>query len=253
MFPTLFQIGSFKLASFGVAMVFAFLLSLAFARARAAKYGLLPDQVSDVSFYAIIGGILGARAFFILQDLPYYLKNLDKLFAIQFQGLTSFGGFIVGGIVAYIVCRKKKISPVAFLDLAAPAFLIGHIIGRIGCLLNGCCHGRPSDHAFPFAAYSSENHMHNVPAQLYDSVMNLVAFFVVLKLTKGDRKPGYALAITFILHGITRFIYEFFRAGSSSTTIGNLPFTEGHVFAMLVSLAGVFILLKPVKQPVVTQ
>lgn len=248
MHPTLFEIGSFKMSSFGAIMVVSFIFSLWVARLRASKYGFTKDQIGDISFVAIIAGILGARAFFIIQDLPYFLKNLNELFSIQFKGLTSFGGFIVGGAAAAIYCKKKNLSAVAFLDLAAPAFLIGHAIGRVACLLNGCCHGHPATSAFPFLAFSQENKQYNVPAQIYDSVMNLAVFGLVLMLDRKEKKPLYIFGITFFLHGITRFIYEFFRAGSSSTTIAGSPFTEGHVVALAISLFGLFFALKPTKQ-----
>lgn len=244
MHPELLKIGNFKIASFGAAMVVAFLLSLLVASKRAERFGFTKQQVSDVAFVAIIGGILGARVFFIIQDLPYFLSHLDQLFSLQMQGLTSFGGFIVGGAVAAIWCRRKNLSVIGFLDLASPAFLVGHAIGRIGCLLNGCCHGAVAATAFPFTVYSAEAKAQTVPAQLYDSLMNVVIFFVVLQLEKKSSKPGFTFGLAMTLHGLTRFIYEFFRAGSSSTTIGSLPFTEGHIMALLVSAFGLFFLLR---------
>jgi phosphatidylglycerol:prolipoprotein diacylglycerol transferase len=250
MHPELIHIGNFKIASFGAAMVVAFLLSLMVASRRAERFGFSKQQVSDVAFVAIIGGILGARIFFIAQRLPYYLAHTDELFSLQMQGLTSFGGFIIGGIAAAIWCRRKKLSVIGFLDLAGPAFLLGHAVGRIGCLLNGCCHGAIATSAFPFTVYSAEARAQTVPAQLYDSAMNLIVFFLVLRLEKRSTKPGYTFGLVFLLHGITRFIYEFFRAGSSSTTIGGSPFTEGHVMAIAVSLFGLYFFLRPVKAEV---
>jgi phosphatidylglycerol:prolipoprotein diacylglycerol transferase len=241
MHPTIFQIGSFKLASFGAMMVLALLAGLFIARRRAPSYDVTTKQVEDVSFLLIIGGILGARVFFIAQEYHYYFAHPKELFSIQFQGLTSFGGFIVGSLVAAIACKKKGIPPLTFLDIIAPAFLVGHAIGRIGCLLNGCCHGQPAKSAFPFAAYSAENHQTNVPAQLYDSAMNVVAVFILLWLEKKYPKQGFAFGMMMILHGFARFIYEFFRAGASSTTIGNLPFTEGHVMALVIMIVGSYL------------
>ena len=139
---------------------------------------------------------------------------------------------------------------IGFLDLAGPAFVIGHAVGRIGCLLNGCCHGAAATSAFPFTVYSAEAKTQTVPAQLYDSLMNVIVFFLVLQLEKRSNKPGFTFGIVFVLHGLARFIYEFFRAGSSSTTIGGFPFTEGHVMALLVALFGLFFVLRPVKAPV---
>jgi len=127
---------------------------------------------------------------------------------------------------------------------------LGHAVGRIGCLLNGCCHGAVATSAFPFTVYSAEARAQTVPAQLYDSAMNLIVFFLALQLEKRSTKPGYTFGLVFLLHGITRFIYEFFRAGSSSTTIGGSPFTEGHVMAIAVSLFGLYFFLRPVKAEV---
>ncbi|MBS1727227.1 MAG: prolipoprotein diacylglyceryl transferase [Armatimonadetes bacterium] len=255
MYPTIFQIGSFKLASFGLMMVVAFLASLMLARKRAPKFGISADSLSDIAFWAILAGILGARVFFIIQEIPYYSKHLGELLSIQFQGLTSFGGFIVGGLVAAYVCKKKGVPILACMDLFAPAFILGHAIGRIGCLLNGCCHGAPAKSAFPFLAYSSEVNAYCVPAQLYDSAMNVGVLFLLLSLEKrSHRRAGYTLGMALILHGLTRFIYEFFRAGTSSTTIGlgNLPITDGHVMAVVIMVVGGFFVLrsKPVEVPV---
>lgn len=232
-------------------MVIAFAAALALARYRAPKFGINPDKLSDVAFWSIIAGIFGARIFFIVQDIPYYLKHTNELFSFQFQGLTSFGGFIVGGLVAAYVCKKKGIPVLACLDLVAPAFLVGHAFGRIGCLLNGCCHGRPAQSAFPFTVYSSEINQYCVPAQLYDSAMNVGALFLVLWLEKKFPRQGYTLGITLVLHGLTRFIYEFFRAGSSSTTIANLPITDGHVMALVIMVVGSLFIFraKPVEVP----
>ena len=250
MYPTLFQIGSFKLASFGVMMVIAFVASLWLATKRAPKFGIDSKGLSDVAFWAIIAGILGARLFFIVQDLPYYLKHREELFSAQFQGLTSFGGFIVGGFVAAYICKKKGIPVMGFLDLVTPAFLLGHAIGRIGCLLNGCCHGRPAEHAFPFAVYSSEIEKYCVPAQIYDSLMNVGALFLLLWLEKRFPRHGYTLGMGLVLHGLTRFIYEFFRAGSSSTTIGSLPITDGHIMALVIMVAGAFFVVRSKARPI---
>lgn len=253
MHPTIFQMGSFKLASFGVMMVFALLAGLIIARKRAPSHGVTPDQVADVSFWLILAGILGSRLFFVAQEYKYYSTHISELLTIQFQGLTSFGGFIVGSLAAAYVCKKKGISPLTYLDVIAPAFLIGHAIGRIGCLLNGCCHGAPAKSAFPFTVFSVENKQYNVPAQMYDSVMNLGAFFLLIWLEKRFPKQGFAFGMMMVLHGFARFIYEFFRAGASSTTIGNLPFTEGHVMALAIMIVGTYFAARNRKAKEVTE
>ena len=231
-------------------MVVSFFTALAFARKRAPYFGLTPDQVSDVSFWIIFLGILGARLAFILQEWKVYAAKPSELLTLQFQGLTSFGALIVGGITAVVICRKKKVPLIAFLDTVGPAFLIGNAIGRVGCLLNGCCHGAPATHAFPFLAYSSENHQYNVPAQLYESFMNLIFFGILMVLAKKITRPGFAFGFAMVGFGVSRFIYEFWRAGTSSTTMGGTWITEAQIVALAVALFGIFLIFRPQK-PVV--
>ena len=251
MYPTIFEIGGHKLASFGVMMVIALIAGLTMARKRAPSHGLTPDNITDVSFWLILGGILGARLFFIAQEWKDYAAHPRELLTLQFQGLTSFGAFIVGTLVTIWMCKRKNIPVLSFLDTVAPAFLLGHAIGRIGCLLNGCCHGAPAKSAFPFVVFSNENHQYDVPAQLYDSAMNVAAMFFLLWLEKRYPKQGFSFGMMMVLHGLARFIYEFFRAGASSTTIGNLPFTEGHVMALVIMVVGAMMALRSKKPAMV--
>ena len=92
---------------------------------------------------ALIAGILGARIVFILQDLGYYASHLDEVFSVQFSGLTSFGGLIFAVIALGIWARKQGVPMQRIFDICAPAFAVGHIVGRMGCFLNGCCFGVP--------------------------------------------------------------------------------------------------------------
>src|ERR1700722_18416909 len=94
--PILFHIGNFPIHSFGVMMVIAFFSALWLVRTRAAKFGFEANAISDVTFYTLIAGVLGARVVFIVQELPYYLAHPKELWTFQFQGLTSFGGLFFG-------------------------------------------------------------------------------------------------------------------------------------------------------------
>src|SRR5258708_39320752 len=104
MHPILFSLGPFRVGgaaigpiqvhSFSVMLILAFLAGLWLARRRAPKFGFSPAKVSDASMLVLFAGVIGARALFILQELPYYLQHKDELFSIQFQGLTSFGALI---------------------------------------------------------------------------------------------------------------------------------------------------------------
>ncbi|MGV3614513.1 MAG: prolipoprotein diacylglyceryl transferase [Fimbriimonas sp.] len=258
MIPVLFHIGNFPVRSFGVMILIAFLAGLWMVRRRAERYGFEVSKVTDLAFTALVAGVLGARILFIVQEIPYYRQHPEKLLTLQFEGLTSFGGVIFGaGAVLWWAWRHK--APLGRLfDLFGPAFMFGHVFGRIGCFLNGCCYGGVCDASIPWATKFHEVPGLHHPAQLYDALMNLVgAGLIFLWERKGNLRSGQAAGAFFILHGLTRFIYEFWRAGTpeqvrtgaaSSTYWGNLPITEAQGVALALMLVGIVIFVIAIRK-----
>ena len=242
MYPVLFEIFGFKVHSFGLLMLIAFGTALLLARSRGPRFGFTHEQISDVGFWALIAGVLGARVAFLAQEIPYYLEHPEKLLTLQFEGLTSFGGLLFGFLAVVVACRRMKKPLWNLLDVLAPAMLVGHIIGRIGCLLNGCCYGGHCDLPWAIHVQGEVGLFH--PAQVYDSLMNLGALGLLLFMERRGLKAGQTFGWFLVLHGAARFIYEFWRAGTTSTTMGSLPITEAHVAALVLVLAGGIILAK---------
>jgi phosphatidylglycerol:prolipoprotein diacylglycerol transferase len=228
-------------------IVVSFLVGMWLVRKRAKLYGFNPDKVLDMGFWALIAGVLGARIAFILQELPYYLKHQNELFSLQFSGLTSFGGEILAVIAIVLWAKRNKYGIVPILDLAAPGYVLGYAIGRIGCFLNGCCYGGVCSPNLPWGVHFADAQGLHHPAQLYDTLMNLVALGILLMAEKRKLLSGRLAALTLILHGAARFIYEFWRAGTeeevqkglaSSTYWGSLPITQGHAMALVLIVIG---------------
>lgn len=246
MLPVLFKIGNFPIHSFGVMMIIAFLVGLLIARKRAPNFGIDPNKISDMTFWVLILSILGARVAFILQELPYYLKHKDQLFSIQFAGLTSFGGVIVALLVMVYWAKKHGWPVRTVLDVIAPAGLVGHAIGRVGCLLNGCCYGGVCPPNLPWGIHIHDPQHEGLtalmhPAQIYDSLM-VLAFtgFLLWVEKRGHQARGQVFALALAGYGLSRFIYEFWRAGTdaqvdaglaSSTYWGSLPITQAQAMA----------------------
>jgi len=248
MHPILFKIGTFELHSYGAVMVVAFIAAIWLANRRAARYGIDKSQVGDVAFWTLVAGVLGARIVFILQDLPYYLSHRNELFSLQFQGLTSFGGLIFGALAVVFWSIKHRLSVWKLLDLIAPAFVLGHAIGRIGCLLNGCCFGGVCPPNLPWGIHVAGTTELHHPAQAYDTLMNLVVVCILLWRERKGLQLGQLTGLGLVLHGFTRVIYEFWRAGTdaqvsageaSSTYWGTLPFTQAQAMAGLLIVIGV--------------
>lgn len=239
MHPVLFELFGFKVHSFGLLMLVAFATALLFARKRGPRFGFSPEQISDISFWTLIVGVLGARVAFLVQEIPYYREHPEKLLTLQFEGLTSFGGLLFGFLAVVVGCRRLKKPLWNLLDTLAPAMLLGHAIGRVGCLMNGCCYGGLCDVPWGINVDGVVGLHH--PAQIYDALMNLAALGVLLALERRGLKAGQTFALFLVLHGLARFVYEFWRAGTTSTTIGSLPITEGHVAALVLVVVGAVI------------
>ena len=247
MHPILFKIGSFPVHTYGEEMVVAFIAAIALVQWRAPKYGIKKEQIGDLAFWVLIAGVLGARIVFILQDLDYYRHHVSELLSLQFRGLTSFGGLIFGAGAAIIWAIKKKVPIMPLLDLLAPAFVLGHAIGRVGCLLNGCCFGGVCPPNLPWGIHVEGSTVLHHPAQAYDTLMNLVVVGILLFRERFSLAIGQITGLALMLHGLTRFIYEFWRAGTdeqveenlaSSTYWGNSHITQAQVMALAIILTG---------------
>ncbi len=241
------NLGPFPIHSYGVMIVVSFLVGMWLIKRRATFYGFQPEKVLDMGFWALIAGVLGARIAFILQEWPYFSTHKSELYSLQFSGLTSFGGEILAVVAIIAWAKKSKYKIVSILDLAGPGYVLGYAIGRVGCFLNGCCYGGVCSPNLPWGTHFTDAVGLHHPAQLYDTIMNLVALGILLRIERKHLLPGRIAALTMILHGVARFIYEFWRAGTveevqkglaSSTYWGKLPITEGHAMALVLILIG---------------
>ena len=261
MYPVLFRIPEFKIGgfefdgfdvrSYGVLLVLGLLLAIWFARRRAPKWGIEPDAIVDAAFWGILPGIVGARITYIALNWEYYSANTDQLLTFRFAGLTSFGAILFALAGLFVFARRAKLDVLAFLDVLAVPLLIAHAVGRVGCLLNGCCYGHPTDawygvHIERFAGL-------NQPAQIFDSVMVLVGAAFVLLYERNSRPTGQSFAFILIVWGVARFMYEFLRAGTSkdvqeglasSLYWGEMWFTHAQAAAVLMVVLGVAMMFR---------
>ncbi|MBA3725830.1 MAG: prolipoprotein diacylglyceryl transferase [Armatimonadetes bacterium] len=242
MLPELFRIGGYPIRSFGVMLVIGFLAGYWLASKRAEKYGISKDQLSNLAIFALIAGVLGARIGWVAQEWAFYAKNPGEILKVTEGGMTSYGGVLFGVLAVWIWAARTKVSMVAALDLLAAPALIMHGFGRIGCFLNGCCYGGPCELPWAVEVHPDEgsNYLGH-PAQLYDTMMAFAGaafLFWYEKRTFYAHKAGQYSALFFLLYGISRFVYEFFRAGYSSTSSFGLALPDGQLAAVAMILLG---------------
>lgn len=261
MHPILFHIGSFPVRSFGVMLMIAFIVAIFIAGKRAPRFGLSAVAIQDAAIWIILFGVLGARVAFIAQEWKFYSAHTEEIFKLQMDGLTSFGGLLGGVIGIFIVSRLKRFHPFSLLDSVGVPMLVASAIGRVGCLLNGCCYGFACATSPPgvqlFDAHGQKlagpaGMPYYLPAQLVDSALSLIGAFVISRLERRGPWPrGLSLGLVFVAYGLSRFIYEFFRAGTSSEKLSGLPITLAHLVAAAVTLLGIGLVIWARRQPTV--
>ncbi len=160
--------------------------------------------------HALIGGLVGARVFHILDFWEYYSANPGQIISLQLNGLAIYGG-LVGGLVAVAgYAAWKKLSFWRLADVAAVGLPLGQAIGRVGCLINGCNYGSPT--TLPWGvvwtnpgAMAPINDVARHPAQAYEALLSLAVFGLVWMLRKRFKTDGVLFLVYMVAYSIGRF------------------------------------------------
>lgn len=195
------------------------------------------DSMMDIILIALPAAIVGARAYYVLFNLPYYSANPSEIINIRQGGLAIHGGVIFALIAAYIYTRKKKLSLLNYADAAAPSLILAQAIGRWGNFFNQEAHGGQVSYQFishfpkfiQKGMYIEGAYYH--PTFLYESLWNILVFIILIMLIKRTSKKGVVFFTYVGLYSLGRFAIEGLR--TDSLMIGPLR------VAQLVSLLGI--------------
>jgi phosphatidylglycerol---prolipoprotein diacylglyceryl transferase len=245
MHPVLFEIGGWPVYSYGVLLAAAYLAGLQMAVVRAKRAGLDAAKVMDFGIYLIIAALVGAKLMLVVVDFSYFRQNPRELLSLARAGGVFYGGLIAAVIVGFLLVRRYKLEIWTTGDLMAPGIALGHIIGRMGCLMAGCCYGRPTTVKWaitftdPAAAVNVGTPLaiplH--PTQLYDAGAELIILAALLLTEKrGHKFPGRTFFTYLVLYGISRFIIEFYR-GDDRGMVFNMLSTSQVVAAAIVPIS----------------
>lgn len=245
MHPILFEVGGWPVYSYGVLLAAAYLIGLQLAVVRARRAGVDPARVMDLGIYLIIAALVGAKLMLILVDWDYFRQQPRELFSLVRAGGVFYGGLIAAVAVGILLVRRYRLNVWSTGDLMAPGIALGHVVGRFGCLLAGCCYGRPTDMPWGLI-FTSPVANANVgtplglplhPTQLYDAGAELLILGVLL-LTERRGRPfaGRTFWLYIGLYAISRFIIEFYRGDIQRGAVGALS-TSQFVSLLLVPAA----------------
>lgn len=261
MYRVLLRIGNFTLYSYGVMLLIAYLLGVWIGTLEGKRRGIDPRKIEGLALWIILGGVIGARIWYVLEHLSEYSRNPFEIFMIWRGGLVFYGGFIGGFIGGILYLKISNLVFYEIADVSAPALALAFAIGRIGCFLNGCCYGKITNSWIGIRFPSRDlppvycDHLRNgyiepgslsslpvIPTQLISSLDCFVIFLILWFLRKKMEK-GSLFFLFLILYGIHRFIIDFFRYYEGNALILKY-LTLSQVMSILFILTGTFMLLR---------
>jgi phosphatidylglycerol:prolipoprotein diacylglycerol transferase len=239
---------------YGLMLVVAFLACVATAQWLARRSGMVPEYFVDAALIALVSGIVGARLCHVLENLHEYTRhdltftqNLFNVINTREGGLTFYGGFILATPCCIAYGLYRRVNILRAMDLVAPVIMIGLGFGRIGCFLNGCCYGAPSNlpWAVCFPYYSNAYREQAAEGRLVPPVE--------LQSTRGNpldpelpfiagnpRRAAIAASSSALPVHPTELYSSFtsFLLGGLLIAYLGLPHIDGRVFALMLMLEG---------------
>ncbi len=241
----LFQAGKFTVTWYGALVALGFIAALWTASQRALRVGIAPEKVADVGPWLIIGTLIGARLVYVLSYPQSFTgKPFWHVFAIWQGGLVFYGGLFGASAACILFCRVYKLALWRFADVLAPSVALGHAIGRIGCLMNGCCFGRQCD--LPWAIKfppAHETYPHAVhPTQIYESLLNFGLYLALAWVFRKGRKfDGQIFAIYLMGYAVVRSTVEIFRGDYPENYYVGGWMTPAHWVSVGILAAGIIV------------
>lgn len=218
MHPVLIVTPWFKVYSYGFLIAVGYTLGTLWILKEASKEKLHVESVFDMLIMQLVIGIMGSRFLFLLEYSPQKL-NLVDFFAFEEGGLTFYGSVISSFIFDFVYLRYKRMPFWRTMDCLGFGIPLGIAFARIGCLMNGCCYGTPTN--VPWAVNLPKvlnGAVH--PTQLYESLSALVIFASLQYFRQYRRNYGEAFLASMSLYGFFRFFIEFWRAENPIITLG---------------------------------
>ncbi len=226
-----------------------------FVQSDAKKFGIQKDFLTNLIFWAVIVGIIGARAYYVIFKWEYYSTHLNEIWHIWEGGLAIHGGLITGAIVVIFYCRKYKVSPLRMMDIAAPYLLFAQAIGRWGNFFNGEAYGVATTYhklkamkIIPeFVIYGMNiDGVYYTPTFYYESLWCLLGFIIILLIRKLKYiRLGQQIGTYLMWYSIGRFFIESLR--TDSLMIGY--FKAAQIASIILFVIGLVMVLLQMRKP----
>lgn len=236
-----FSLFGIDIAWYGIIIAAGMTLAIIFGLSQMKKFGIEPDRATDVIIGGIIGGVIGARAYYVIMNWQDYAGDWKSIFQTRNGGLAIYGGVIGALLVGVVMCRIRKVRILPLFDVASMGFLIGQGIGRWGNFFNheafgtntdlpwGMTSGRiqqwiaeNNEYGTVLASLTLERAVH--PCFLYESIWCLLGFAVLFIISKHRKFDGQIFLCYILWYGTGRAVIEGLR--TDSLMVGSIRISQ---------------------------
>ncbi|MDE6036255.1 MAG: prolipoprotein diacylglyceryl transferase [Ruminococcus sp.] len=234
--PTAFTIFGIDIQWYGIIITFGLVLALLYVMPKMQRFGIDAEKALDAIIGGVIGGIVGARTYYVAFNWDSYKGDLMAIINTRNGGLAIYGGIIGSVAVGLIICKIRKIKFLPMLDIIALGFLIGQGIGRWGNFVNQEAFGSNTDNILGMTGgeiqatilsdrASGLDYFQTVhPCFLYESVWCLLGFVIISLYSRRRKYDGQILLMYMMWYGAERFVVEGLR--TDSLMIGNMRVSQ---------------------------
>jgi phosphatidylglycerol:prolipoprotein diacylglycerol transferase len=249
---TLLDLGFFKIKWYSFFIFIGIIIASILIVKEYKKKDTNKERLLDILFYGIIIGILGARLYYVLFNLEYYLSNPIEIVQVWNGGLAIHGGIISVLIFLFVYCKKKKMNFLLLLDILVVGVIIAQSIGRWGNFFNQEAYGRIVSLSFLKGLHLPKfiiekmfiDGYYREPTFLYESVFSILGFIVLILVRRIKKlRVGQLTGIYFLWYGIERCIIETFR--SDSLLLGQFKIAQ--IISIILCIVGIYLLFKNIK------
>jgi phosphatidylglycerol:prolipoprotein diacylglycerol transferase len=237
MHPIIYSYGGITIYTYGLFVSVGFLLGFMLFLLELKRRSISTDTGIDFAFWVLLSAIAGSRLVYVLLNLSYFAQHPLKIVMLWEGGLVWYGAFLGALATALVYFRAKKLDGWLWADIAVPFVALGQAIGRIGCLMAGCCYGCPTAAPWAVTFRASEIAPLGIPlhpTQIYDMLFNFGIFAVLYFRRNRVTFRGEQILSYIFLYGATRSIVEVFRGDPRGWWLGQSVTTS-----QLISVVGV--------------
>jgi phosphatidylglycerol---prolipoprotein diacylglyceryl transferase len=246
--PTVLTIGHVHINWYSIIIALAIMASIGVAVWEAKRKGLPSQLIPNLAPWVVLGGLIGARLFHVIDHWPYYAANPVQIAAIWQGGLAIWGALAGGATAAVIYSKLKRFPFLQLADVLVPALLVGQIIGRFACIIDGDAVGGVTNLPWGFI-YTNPHAMipgglYGIPLHpypVYDQLWNLLGLGLALKLRYRFKINGLLFMSYLSIYAVGRLVFSFVR--QENIWFWDLQEAQVIAVAILVIAAGVIIFL----------